>query len=352
MNFQESNSINNKTKPKVIKLLYIGNKLLKHGFSATSIETLGALLENENCKVVYASSIKNKLFRLLDMFFKTLFNAHKVNYVLIDTYSTTNFWYAFIISQLCRILNKQYIPILRGGDLPKRLKSSPLLSRLIFSNSLYNIAPSQYLFTVFKEHKFNNLKLIPNTIEINNYNFQKKIKLEPKILWVRSLSEIYNPKMAIDVLRMLKSNFPDAELCMIGQEKDVRINDLLKYANSFSLNVTFTGKLSKQDWIKLSENYDIFINTTHFDNTPVSLIEALALGLPVVSTNVGGIPYLVKDRESAILVNDSDSQAMANAINELIENPELAQKLTSNGRKLVEQFDWQIVKKQWKEILK
>jgi L-malate glycosyltransferase len=342
-----------KTNPIImINILYIGNKLLKHGFSATSIETLGPLLEKENYKLYYASSKKNKFLRFLNMFHKTLVKAHKVDYVLIDTYSTTNFWFAFMVSQLCRILNKPYITILRGGDLPNRLKSSPLISKLVFSNSLYNVAPSEYLFKVFKENKFHNLKLIPNTIEISNYNFKKKTSVQPKILWVRSLSAIYNPKMAIDVLVMLKTSFSNAELCVIGQEKDLRIQDLKEYAIPFNVKVNFTGKLSKPAWIERSKNYDIFINTTHFDNTPVSLIEALALGLPVVSTNVGGIPFLVKDRETAMLVDDSDTQAMVEAIKELIENPDLAQKLAENGRKLAEQFDWQIVKNQWKEILK
>ena len=333
-------------------ILYIGNKLSKHGFSATSIETLGILLEKENFELIYASSKKNRFIRFSDMFFTTLFNARKVDYVLIDTYSTYNFWYAFVVSQICILFEKPYIPILRGGDLPNRIKSSPKFSKLIFCNSLYNVAPSTYLFNIFDNLNYPNLKLIPNTIEIGNYNFLKRNELAPKILWVRSLSVIYNPKMAIDVLAILKTSFLEAELCMVGQEKDVRMNDLKEYADSLGVNVTFTGKLSKTDWIKLSENYDIFINTTHFDNTPVSLIEALALGLPVVTTNVGGIPYLVKDRETALLVNDSDSQAMANAISELIENHELAEKLALNGRKLVEHFDWQIVKNQWKEILK
>ena len=78
----------------------------------------------------------------------------------------------------------------------------------------------------------------------------------------------------------------------------------------------------------------------------------MTLGLPIVSTNVGGIPFLVKDRETALLVNDSDVDQMVRVITELIENPELAQKLSLNGRKLTEQFDWNIVKNQWKEILK
>lgn len=336
-----------------VKILYIGNKLSKHGYSATTIETLGALLEVEGFDVVYASSKKNKLFRFIDMLLKTIKNASKVDYVLIDTYSTQNFWYAFFVSQLCRILNIKFIPILHGGNLPQRVKKSYLFSKMIFNHAHYNVAPSNYLLKNFENFNFPNLTLIPNTIEIESYNFKLRVNQKnPQLLWVRSIDQIYNPEMAIEVLSILKLKFPQAKLSMVGPYKGINEQELKEIINKYVSDVTVTGKLPKSEWHNYSQHFNIFINTTHFDNTPVSLIEALALGLPVVSTNVGGIPYLVKDRETAMLVNDSDSQAMADAIIELIENPDLAQKLTLNGRKLIEQFDWQIVKNQWKEILK
>lgn len=340
-------------KPKVIKILYIGNKLSKQGYSATTIETLGALLEQEGFDVMYASSKKNKLFRFTEMLLTTFKNATSVDYVLIDTYSTQNFWYAFFISQLCRILNIKFIPILHGGNLPQRIKKSYFFSKMIFNNAHYNVAPSNYLLKNFEHFNFPNLVLIPNSIEIDNYSFKTRFnQMNPQLLWVRSIDPIYNPEMAIQVHSILKSKFPLAKLSMVGPYKGINEQELNKIIKLYNSDVTVTGKLSKSEWHNYSLNFNIFINTTHFDNTPVSLIEALALGLPVVSTNVGGIPYLVKDRETALLVNDSDSQAMADAIIELIENPELAQNLAMYGRKLAEQFDWQIVKKQWKEILK
>jgi glycosyltransferase involved in cell wall biosynthesis len=158
--------------------------------------------------------------------------------------------------------------------------------------------------------------------------------------------------MAIDVLENLKRSYPKAELCMIGPEKGMTIEELSNYAKLKKVNVTFTGKLSKSEWTKRSEKFDVFINTTHFDNTPVSVIEAMALGLPIVSTNVGGIPFLLKNNETALLVQDSAVDEMTQAIIELIENSELANQLSQNGRKLAEQFDWNSVKNQWKEILK
>ncbi|MDD3005790.1 glycosyltransferase family 4 protein, partial [Flavobacterium sp.] len=93
--------------------------------------------------------------------------------------------------------------------------------------------------------------------------------------------------------------------------------------------------------------HDIFINTTHFDNTPVSVMEAMTLGLPVVSTNVGGIPFLLSDNKNALLVDDDDTKAMVESIQKLIENLEKAAFLANNARSFIEQMDWKVVKKQW-----
>ena len=79
-------------------------------------------------------------------------------------------------------------------------------------------------------------------------------------------------------------------------QKDGSMEACKEYAAEEKLPVKFTGKLEKNEWIKISADAGIFINTSNIDNTPVSLMEAMALGLPVVSTNVGGIPYLIEDR--------------------------------------------------------
>jgi glycosyltransferase involved in cell wall biosynthesis len=332
-------------------LLYIGNKLSNHGYTSTSIETLGAFLEDEGYKVFYASSKKNKLSRMLEMIFKTFQYCRKVDYVLIDTYSTKNFWYALVVSQLCRVLRLKYIPKLHGGNLPNRIVRSRFFSNLIFNNAYINIAPSSYLFETFKNSGYTNLEYIPNTIELQLYpQVVKEFKI-PKLLWVRSFAEIYNPVMAIKVFIKIKESFPEAKICMVGPKKDQSYSKTMKFARKNNVEVTVTGKLSKEDWIELSKDYNIFINTTHFDNTPISVIEAMALGLPVVSTNVGGIPYLLKHENNALLVNDNDAEDMIKQINRIITDPDLAHKLSINGKITVKEFDWELVKNQWIELL-
>lgn len=333
-------------------LLYIGNKLFQHGLNKTTIETLGPLLEQEGYKLAYASSKINLFWRMIDMLYKVIVHGKKADYVLIDTYSTSSFWYAFFTSQLCRVLQLKYIPILHGGNLPQRLQRNPKLCKMIFGNAYGNIAPSPYLLEAFQKQGYANLAFIPNVIQLKDYPFKERSNIQPRLLWVRAFASIYNPKMAISVLQQLQKKYPEASLCMVGPDKDGSLAETQKYVAEMNVeNVTFTGKLTKQEWIDLSKNYDVFINTTHFDNTPVSIMEAMALGIPIVSTNVGGIPLLLHNNLHALLVNDNDPKAMVESIEHLIEHPDFAKHLISNAKSKVNTFDWETVKKQWKDLL-
>jgi glycosyltransferase involved in cell wall biosynthesis len=333
------------------KLLYIGNKLSKHGVTPTTIEILGPLLEREGFIVSYTSSQKNIYFRMIDMLC-SVFKNRKADVVLIDTYSTTNFWYAFATSQLCRFLKIKYIPILHGGNLSFRIKNNPKIAKMIFKNSYYNVSPSYYLLEKFREQGYDNLIYIPNGIEIENYPFREQKKASPNLLWVRSFAKIYNPLMAVEVFSSLKNKYPEATLCMVGPDKDGSLLEARQKAKELDLDVFFTGKLSKQDWINLSAKYAIFINTTHSDNMPVSVIEAMSLGLAVVSTNVGGIPYLIENKKEGLLVPDNKVNEMVSAIDELIEDQDLFLNLTSHARVKAESFDWESLKQIWIATLK
>lgn len=332
-------------------LLYIGNKLSSKGKNATSIEILGSLLEGEGYIVKTASSKSNKLFRLVDMLYHAVKYSEKTDFVLIDTYSTINFYYAFFVSQMCRFLNLKYVPILRGGDLPNRLRSHPKLCQAIFNNAHRNVAPSKYIYSIFEDSGYSNLVCIPNSIEIKNYPFGLRSHNTCKLLWVRSFSEIYNPILAVKLLKCLNDESIEASLCMIGPDSDGSLLKVKNFAKELSVNVKFTGKLSKPEWISLAEEYNVFINTTNFDNMPVSLIEAMALGLPVISTNVGGIPFLIEDRQNGLLVDPDDVGMFLDAVKTIMGNPEQTQGLTIKARRKVERYDWQIVKHLWIELL-
>ena len=332
-------------------LLYIGNNLNTKRSNVSSIKVLGPLLEKEGFNLCYASSYSNKVFRLLDMLWSCVKYRRWTQMVLLDTYSTQNFYYALTVSQLCRVLHLKYIPSLNGGNLPMRLEKNPKLCGLIFNNAYKLVSPSIYLKEAFESYGYPKVFYIPNNLELDAYRYHTKAFVKPKLLWVRSFSKIYNPQLAIHVLKLLQDDGIDAELCMVGPDSDGSLKPVKQLAKKLDVAVRITGKLPKKEWIALAKDYNIFINTTNFDNMPVSVIEAMALGLPIVSTNVGGIPFLIENDIDGLLVPANDVYAMVNAIKRLLNNPVAAQAMAFNARQKVEQFDWEVVKHQWFEVL-
>ena len=298
-----------------------------------------------------ASSKDNKALRLVEMLSLIWAHRKETDTVLIDTYGAQNFYYAYSIGKLCQQLKLNYIPILHGGNLRERLEKSPGLTKSLFGNSKVNVAPSHFLYDIFVDHGFSNSRIIPNSINLADYPFKKREEFRPKLLWVRRFQERYNPMMSVKVLQELFSKYPEAELCMVGPEKDGSLESCQKYAEEHQLPVHFPGKLKKKEWAALSVDYDLFLNSTNVDNTPISVIEAMALGLPVVSTDVGGMPNLIDHGKDGILVPENDVQAMVQAIDDLLQNQEKAKSIALAANRKVQAFDWNVVKEQWMKVL-
>jgi len=309
------------------------------------------MLRKEGYKVKTASTRNNKALRLAEMLGLIAKYKDSTDIVLIDTYGALNFYYAYLVGKTCELFHLQYIPILHGGNLPERLENSKKFSQSLFGNSKANIAPSKFLYDIFKSYGFENTQVIPNAIRTDKYPFKERKGFRPKLLWVRRFQKRYNPLMALKVLQILKKTYPNASLCMVGPEKDGTMASCKKLAKKYDLDVRFTGKLRKKHWAELSTNYDFFINTTSVDNTPISVIEAMSLGLAIMSTDVGGMPMLIKNNYDGILVPEEDEEAMVKEICEILENPEKGEKLCINAREKVESFDWNNIKDQWNEVL-
>lgn len=334
------------------KILYIGNKLEEHGFTPTSADSLPEKLKNEEIDFRVFSDKKNPYLRFMEMLYVIFKYRNWCDLILIDTYSTKNFWYAVCCGWLANSLNLRYIFIFHGGNLPERFANSSHRTLKIFRHAYCNVAPSIYMKNKLKNFQFKNVQFIPNSIDIEDYPFELRLEAHPKLFWLRAFDDSYNPKMALRVFQKLLKIYPKVEMIMVGPEKDGSLKQIEKLVKDKNLAVKLTGKLLKDDWISLSNSSDIFINTSRIDNLPISILEAMALGLPVISTNVGGIPALIEDGENGLLVKSDDAEAMAEKVKQVISNNDLYRKLSKNGRKTVEEnFDWKQVKKLWVALL-
>lgn len=333
-------------------ILYFGNKLSRWGGSLSVIETLTPLLAKDFSIKSYSDK-RNQIARLLEMGYRLLRYRKDVTLVLIDSYSTLAFWYTIILVCVCRGLRIPYIPIVHGGNFPYRLEHAPKLSNFVFKKADLIISPSLYLQDAFSQHGFAPIIYIPNSIQLEEFPFQQRSNLAPNLLWVRSFHKIYNPSMAIEVLRILKEKYPSAKLCMVGSVKDNSWDQVKEKVKEYNLEdaVKFTGSLSRSNWVKLSCEYDIFINTTNYDNMPISLLEALALGFPIVTTNPGGITFLFEDKKNALLVNVNDAEGMTQRIDQLLQDELVVDQLVINGKTKILEFSWKEVKSKWHSVL-
>lgn len=332
-------------------VLYIGNNLYNSKTNPSSIQVIGKQLESAGFTMYYSSSKNNKVLRLLDMLYSCVKYKRVVSHVIIDTYSTSNFYYALLVSQLCRIIKLPYVLSLNGGNLPMRLEKYPKLSGLIFKHAKTLVSPSLYLQEAFSKYGYSKVAFIPNALNLAHYPFTHRTISDIRLLWVRSFCKIYNPCLAVDVLKALQDRGHTAKLCMVGPDTDGSLVIVKQYAKAKKVQMETPGKLTKTEWTMLAKDYNVFINTTNFDNMPVSVIEGMALGLPIVSTNVGGMPFLIQDGVDGVLVPPKNIEAFVSALVHLKAHPEQTKAMVLAAREKVSHFDWEVVKNQWQQVL-
>jgi glycosyltransferase involved in cell wall biosynthesis len=168
------------------------------------------------------------------------------------------------------------------------------------------------------------------------------------------LAHIYNPSLAVKTLALLTPEFPSTRLDLIGPDKgDGSLKKVIDLADRLGVqnHLRVVGGIPKSDVPRWLNEGDISINTTNVDNMPVSVIEAMAAGLCVVSTEVGGIPYLLQHEEDALLVPPDNPEAMAAAVRRILNEPGLAERLSRNARKKSEHYEWSIILPEWEALL-
>ncbi len=330
-------------------LIYIGNKLSRWGKTPTTIETLSIRFE-EDFVVHSFSHFKNPILRIIHMVWGIYKNRKGNTLVLIDTYSTFAFNYAWISAILSKRIQIPYYVFLHGGDFESRIKKSTGRVKFLLVNAKGVISPSGFLKEKVNQYfPAINVEIIPNSIDLLKYKFIKRNPKDVVLFWLRSFHEIYNPQMAILVVEELLGRGVLAQIHMVGPDKDgtlVKVNEIISNKNLKDHIFTY-GKLELAEWMKISETCSYFVNTTNFDNTPVSVIEAMALGLPVISTNVGGLPYLIKNGINGFLVGPNDAKAMADAIIKMQNDPELFEKIAFEGLIKAKSHGWTNIKSNW-----
>lgn len=323
----------------------------KHKIYRTAADQLAELLGKNRYPIIKTSTQPNRLLRLLDTCYTIVIKSPQYNIAIVPFYGGyRSLVLEAIICFLVKLLGKKLILVIHGGGIPMfmKAKSSRYLKVLHTADLL--VAPSNYLIQELHQYGLQ-IELIENVLNLKEYQFHLKENFKPNLFWMRTFEDVYNPLMAVRVLALLQKDFPQSKMLMAGRDAGMLIAtkelaDKLQVLDS----IAFPGYVTNDDKNKIADEFDIYLCTNSIDNAPVSLIEMMALGVLVVSTNAGGIPYIVTNNYNGLLVDIDADKAMADAIKLIIENSGMAKLLVGNGLKTAKQYDEEFVLQKWQSV--
>ena len=210
------------------------------------------------------------------------------------------------------------------------------------------VVSSGWLVDVFARHGLK-ARAIFNHVDLDDFHFRERRPLRPAFLSNRNFDPIYNVPCVLRAFALIQKRFAGASLTVVGD--GAQRAELEQLARDLKLcNVSFTGRIRPEEMPALCDRADIYLNASNVDNMPLSILEAFAAGLAVVTSNAGGIPYVVQHEKTGLLVEMDDHQGMAAAAIRLLEDEELAARLTRNARAECGRYKWDIMRESWLEF--
>jgi L-malate glycosyltransferase len=319
-------------------------------FPKGSIPQQGILLkqylEEERSCVHLTAKTGYRWFRPIQVALDCAFLGWQQDVFLVQVFGGPSFIYEAAAILIGRFYRKRIVCIFRGGNLPHFAKKWLRWVNFVLGAAHQLVVPSSFL-QKWAEKIGPPVLLIQNIIEIEKYTFAPHERPGPKLLWMRAFHSIYNPLMALQAFEQVKNLYPDATLTMAGKEGPELVR-CREYAEKRRLSgLQFAGLIDKAKIPHFAAQHDLWLNTNDIDNMPVTLIEMWALGVPVVTTDAGGILHLVHPDEDALVVPKRQPKAMADACVRLLKEPNLASRLVWNGRLRSEACSWPVVRSSW-----
>lgn len=238
----------------------------------------------------------------------------------------------------------------RGGEAQRYFAESYSQVRPSLARATKIVVPSGFLKKVFADFDLET-QIIPNIINLDRFRpragAHEGERRSYHLIITRNLETIYGIETAIRAVGLARESIEDIQLHIAGTGPQQA--ELEQLVNTLGLQqaVHFVGRLGPEQIVSFYQSADAMLNPTTVDNMPNSVLESLASGVPVITTDVGGIPYIVQHDETALLVSVGNPEAMAEQIVRLYSSPELAQRIIEKGIAAVQAYAWPEVKQQW-----
>jgi glycosyltransferase involved in cell wall biosynthesis len=235
----------------------------------------------------------------------------------------------------------------RSGEAADHLARSRV-ARTVMARVDRNVVPSRFLVEVFKRFTIT-ATVVPNLVDLSRFRFRSRQTLAPRVLSTRNFESHYNVGCTLRAFRLVQERHPEASLTLVGGGADEsRLRHLV--ATLGLRHVTFAGRVRPEEIASYYAAHDIYLQSPGIDNMPTSVLEAFASGLPVVSTDAGGISAILTHGEHGLLAPVNDEHALAGHIEALLESPSLVDRLTRAAAATCTAYTWTVLREQWLRV--
>lgn len=334
-------------------IILIGNFLSASGGKRSVCEDLADRLARSGWRVLSASNREGRFEKIADMLLTVWKERRNYSVAHVDVFSGKAFFWAEAVCAVLKAIGRPYVLTLHGGALPVFAQRWPGRVNRLLQSAAAVTAPSDYLRSSFVAIR-PDLRIIPNALSLADYPFRCRARPSARLVWIRSFHEMYNPVMAVDTVDRLRGLWPDTTLTMIGPDRgDGSLDRTVQRIKHLGLekHVEIISGVPKSQIPHHLSQADIFLNTSSIDNTPVSVLEAMACGLCVISTDAGGLRHILHHDVDSLMVPCSDTQAMVDSVQRVLTSPDLGERLSTAARRAATELDWTVVLQKWQSLL-
>ncbi len=241
-----------------------------------------------------------------------------------------------------RQLKKRVVLTYHGGGGERFFDKHTRLVKHYLIRTDANIVLSGFLAKVFDNHHLP-YAIIPNIIELDESHFRERTSIQPNFICVRAHEPLYNIPCILRAFQKVLTEIPEATLTLVGSGSEHEV--LMAIVKEMELkNVSFTGRVDNKEIYQYLDMADIILSSPKVDNMPVSLLEAMNAGLLVISSDVGGVPYMIEDNKTGYLFPSDDSDALASLMIQAVQQPSESTSIIRNAHQAVDAYRWENIK--------
>lgn len=332
------------------KVLIIANYQPSVGGISVQVELLHKYLNSEEGYQVDIFSLKGSIIRRVFLIIKLFVAARKYDVLHVHACSDRGFLPAIVGAYVGKIYRKRRILTYHGGGADAFFARKNNLVKNTLQKFDSVIVLSGYLKNIFDHYNLPCI-IIPNIAEFDANLYKAKTHIEPKYISVRHLRELYNVKCILKAFEIVKKEIPFAILTILGDgdQKEMLQNWVIKHNLK---DVVFVGAVPHNKMNEYLLQNDIFLSAPKTDNMPMSILEAYNAGLLVISSNVGGVPYMLNDNETGLLFESDNADELAIMMIHSVQNKQHAIEMIQNAYQSLDMYKWENIRVKLLEVYK